>query len=134
MLVAWRRLDEVPPDEAQLPWLYATARRCLANQRRGAARRLRLVRRLETTALPDGGLDPADTVSDAATRADEGAMLREALGRLRPDDAELLRLATWEQFDNAQLAACLGISPNAATIRLHRARKRLAAELGEGWR
>ena len=34
-LVAWRRVDEVPPDS--LPWLFATARRVIANQRRGLA-------------------------------------------------------------------------------------------------
>ena len=33
-LVAWRRLDEVPADG--LPWLYATARGVIANQRRAA--------------------------------------------------------------------------------------------------
>ncbi|HEY3140934.1 MAG TPA: sigma factor, partial [Acidimicrobiales bacterium] len=42
MLVAWRRLDQVPPgDEARL-WLFGVARRVLANQRRGSARRDRL--------------------------------------------------------------------------------------------
>src|SRR4051812_33061810 len=45
-LVAWRRLDSVPPgDEARL-WLYGVARRQLANQRRGQLRRSRLADRL----------------------------------------------------------------------------------------
>src|SRR4051794_33419847 len=34
---AWRRLDDVPADP--LPWLLATARRVLANQRRAIRRR-----------------------------------------------------------------------------------------------
>src|SRR5690242_7391531 len=45
-LVAWRRLDHVPPgDDARL-WLYGVARRQLANQRRGQLRRSRLAERL----------------------------------------------------------------------------------------
>src|SRR5205823_10175575 len=39
-VVACRRIDEVPSDS--LPWLLACARRVLANQHRGARRRLAL--------------------------------------------------------------------------------------------
>ena len=35
-VVAWRRIAHVPID-GSLPWLYAVARRLLANQRRGRA-------------------------------------------------------------------------------------------------
>ena len=28
-LVAWRRLDDIPPEDKTLPWLYGTARRVL---------------------------------------------------------------------------------------------------------
>ena len=41
-LVAWRRLDDVPTDEAARPWLYGVARRVLANHHRGVTRRSRL--------------------------------------------------------------------------------------------
>jgi RNA polymerase sigma-70 factor (ECF subfamily) len=34
-LVAWRRLDDVPPGAQARLWLYGVARRQLANQRRG---------------------------------------------------------------------------------------------------
>ena len=37
-LIAWRRLDDVPENQA-LPWLYGVARRVLANHRRGELRR-----------------------------------------------------------------------------------------------
>ena len=46
-LVAWRRLDDVPPDA--LPWLFGVARRVLANQRRSAARSEALEERLGST-------------------------------------------------------------------------------------
>ncbi|HET9559031.1 MAG TPA: sigma-70 family RNA polymerase sigma factor, partial [Actinomycetota bacterium] len=39
--IAWRKLDRIP-DAEPLPWLYAVARRVLANHRRGSGRRERL--------------------------------------------------------------------------------------------
>ena len=45
-LVAWRRLDQVPGGERTLPWLYGTARKTLANQRRSRSRLMRLMTRL----------------------------------------------------------------------------------------
>ena len=59
-LVAWRRLDDVPPGEQARLWLYGVARRQLANQRRGQLRRSQLADRLRaelpaamaTTAAP----------------------------------------------------------------------------------
>ena len=38
-LVAWRRLDDLPPGNQTRPWLYGVARRVLANHRRGEGRR-----------------------------------------------------------------------------------------------
>jgi RNA polymerase sigma-70 factor (ECF subfamily) len=61
-LVAWRRLDKIPPgDEARL-WLYGVARRQLANQRRGRLRRSRLADRLraELPAAVAGARSPED--------------------------------------------------------------------------
>jgi len=48
-LVAWRRLDEVPPDEQARPWLFGVARRVLANYYRGEHRRVALGERLRTS-------------------------------------------------------------------------------------
>jgi DNA-directed RNA polymerase specialized sigma24 family protein len=45
-LAAWRRLDDVPAGDAARVWLYATARRVLANQRRSTRRLAALVERL----------------------------------------------------------------------------------------
>jgi hypothetical protein len=41
-LIAWRRLDEVPEGEAARVWLYATARRVIANRKRSERRRVAL--------------------------------------------------------------------------------------------
>lgn len=109
LLVLWRRLDDVPADAA-LPWSYGVARGCLANHRRGAQRQERLVDRLAMVR----------PVEDA----DDGR-LGQALEALSADDRELLRLWAWEQLPPREIAAALGISANAASIRLHRAKSRL---------
>jgi RNA polymerase sigma-70 factor (ECF subfamily) len=44
--------------------------------------------------------------------------------RLSPRDAEVLRLAAWEQLDIPEIAYVLGCTPSAARVRLHRARRR----------
>ena len=42
----------------------------------------------------------------------------------------MLRLWAWEDLRPQEIAVVLGITANAASIRLHRAKGRLAAELG----
>src|SRR5262245_56017473 len=45
-LTAWRRVDELPDGHATRVWLYATARRVIANQRRSSRRHGALRERL----------------------------------------------------------------------------------------
>src|SRR5580698_8635864 len=45
LLTAWRRIDDLPSGQERL-WLFGTARRVLANQRRGHRRRSDLADRL----------------------------------------------------------------------------------------
>jgi RNA polymerase sigma factor (sigma-70 family) len=119
-LAAWRRLEEVPDGAESRLWLYGTARRVLANQHRGERRRLALADRLK-----------AD-LAVSYRPPDHGGELEEvgaAFRRLPGADRELLALAGWEGLDAAAIGTVLGCSANAARIRLHRARRRLAAEL-----
>ena len=118
LLVCWRRLDDVP-DNA-LPWAYGVARNCLANAQRGERRHLRLVAKISVVAPPDQTTRAPDAADDAVL---------EAMAVLRPEDAELLRLWAWEQLTPAEIATVLEVSPNAASIRLHRAREKLRDEL-----
>jgi len=117
----WRRIDEAPADP--LPWLYAVARRELANQRRGARRRGALLARLSLR--PPGPL----AAPDPADGAVEGVAARTALARLRPADREVLMLVAWEGLDAPGAAAALGVTEAAFAVRLHRARRRLEAQL-----
>jgi RNA polymerase sigma-70 factor, ECF subfamily len=119
-LTAWRRLDDVPPGDAARLWLYGVARRVLANHHRGERRRSALAGRLRAD-LAAAPPPPQFT--------GELAGLARAFRRLPEADRELLALAGWEGLDAGQIAVTLGCSRNAARIRLHRARRRIAAEL-----
>lgn len=121
--IAWRKIDSLPAAEP-LPWLYAVARRVLANHRRGNGRRERLsaLLRVEDVATP----------MRAGEDVDGPAFV--ALATLSPADQELLRLVAWEELGNQQIAAVLGITPNAVAIRLHRVRARFADALDRGSR
>lgn len=114
-LVAWRRLDDLP--DQPLPWLLGVARRCLANQARGDARQTALRARLATvrdTAAPDRAVSPE---------------VHTALARLSPADRDAITLLAWEGLTPAEVAAALGCTRAAVYLRLHRARRRLAADL-----
>jgi len=117
--VAWRRLDDVPHDEHALYWLYATARRVLANHRRGERRRASLIDALESNA--SAAVTPGSS-SEARTVA-------AALAQLREEDRELLLLVAWEGLEPAAIAEVVRCSRNAARIRVHRARRRFAQAL-----
>lgn len=123
LLVCWRRIDQLPeaPDDA-LPWAYAVARRCLANAERGATRQRRVAAKLAT-------LDPPTETAPGPGEDTADPELTAALARLRPDDVELLRLWAWERLTPGEIGTVLGITANAASLRLLRARQRLAEEL-----
>ena len=122
-LVAWRRLDDVPPGEGGRLWLYGVARHALANQQRSERRRVRLAERLYRE------LPAAVQSMPVPAPAPEAGALRAALGRLGPEDQEILRLTGWEELTPGEIATVLGISPIAARSRLHRARRRFRTAL-----
>lgn len=121
LLVCWRRLDDVPePDNGEaLPWVYGVARNCLANLERGARRQRRLAARIRAVD-PPSEVTPEPEVDERVERA---------LQAMRAEEAELLRLWAWEQLAPGEIATVLGITPNAASIRLHRARQKFKEEL-----
>jgi RNA polymerase sigma-70 factor (ECF subfamily) len=118
--IAWRRLDRIPEDA--LPWLFGVARRVLANQRRSERRRAALRGRLLET-----GFGWNDSVPPPAIPSDR--RLADALASLKPADREALLLVAWEGLEPARAAAALGVSAATFSVRMHRARKRLAATL-----
>ncbi|MEM9133131.1 MAG: sigma-70 family RNA polymerase sigma factor [Actinomycetota bacterium] len=124
-MVAWRRRDVLPPEPDTLPWLYGVARRVVANQRRSDRRRSELSDRLRA-GFVGHGIDPPslDEIEDLHRVA-------RAMKALSDDDAEILRLASWEELRPAEIATALGIGTGAVRQRLHRARRRLRDKLDE---
>jgi RNA polymerase sigma-70 factor (ECF subfamily) len=120
LTVLWRRLDDIPAD-APLPWAYAVARRVIANSRRAAARHDRLVNKLTASAQRDAVV--VDATNSSASHVEQ------LIASLPHADQELLQLWAWEQLEPREIAVVLGISANAASIRLHRAKARLKGEL-----
>ena len=122
LLVIWRRLDHVPLDDP-LPWSYGVAKRCLANHRRGAQRRLRLVGRVIDRASSDS------FVSRQPSPELDNPQLERALAELDESDRELVRLWAWEHLEPREIAVVLDTTPNAVSLRLSRAKKKMMTSM-----
>lgn len=118
LVVAWRRRADIPAG-AELPWLYAVARRVLANFRR----------RPQDVLIADlGDLDAIDEADPAEIVSDDAA-LADAWRTLSPRDREVLRLVAWEGLTGSELATALGIGEGGAAAALSRARSRFEEAL-----
>jgi RNA polymerase sigma-70 factor (ECF subfamily) len=109
-LVCLRRLDRVPPEP--LPWLYAVARKTLANERRRRARQT-----------------PTDVLAPSEPEPAGDGALAAAFAQLGERDREVLRLVAWEGLSPGEAAVVLGCSAVACRVRFHRAKARLANRL-----
>ena len=121
-LVAWRRRDAVPSGHER-PWLYGIARNVIRNSTRSARRQQAFHQTLR-------GL-PQPKPSDSEAVDEQAEVMRSALCELSEDDREILMLVTWEELSYTDVGRVLDISANAVAIRVHRARKRLAGQVGK---
>jgi len=123
-LTTWRRLDDVPEGAAARSWLYATARRVMANQARARTRRTRLSEKLTNEPGVDEGVEQSsdDPVAE---------LVRDVLCRLKPRDREVLLLAEWEGLSPTEIAKVLRCPAVTARGRLHRARRRFREAFDE---
>ncbi|WP_211319150.1 RNA polymerase sigma factor [Quadrisphaera granulorum] len=122
-LELWRCRDRVRlVDGSVLPWLLVTTSNLARNHARGLRRYRDFLSRLDR--------EPA-TTHDVA--ADEWTDLDEpwagALAQLSAADLRLVTLVLLEDHPLASAASLLGLTPQAAKSRLHRARQRLRALL-----
>lgn len=123
LLTAWklRRRAPVDPTEGRM-WLFAVAHNVLRDSRRRLARHSAAVERLVT-----------DVRALAAPVWDDAAIeVRDAIDRLSPDDAELVRLIYWDGLPSHDAARVLGLNPSTARSRLARARRELRSALESG--
>jgi RNA polymerase sigma factor (sigma-70 family) len=120
-LTAWRKLDGVPEDA--VPWLFATARRHIANRNRSTRRRQALSDRLINA--HDFGEAPQPDAESVEIDRD----IVDAIRRLPAGEREALILVAWDGLDPKRAAIAAGCSGAALRVRLHRARSRLKREL-----
>jgi RNA polymerase sigma factor (sigma-70 family) len=114
-----RSYDQSYPDAR--PWLYGVALNRLRRYWRS---------RPAEDPVPDvtrvtgreTGWDPWSAVDFGV---DTRAMLRMALGRLRPEEREVLRLVAWEDLTAADAARALGLPAGSVRRLLHQARTAL---------
>jgi RNA polymerase sigma factor (sigma-70 family) len=122
--VAWRRIDEVPPNDEALLWLYGVAYGVLRNSNRSARRLGRLLNRLARLPAADArGPEPI------VIRGLEQRAALDAVASLRPETQELLRLAYWEELTHAEIGEIIGCSKTAVDARIHRALQRMRKAL-----
>jgi RNA polymerase sigma-70 factor (ECF subfamily) len=115
MTIAWTRVDVLPASsqEARM-WLFGIARNVLLHVQRGTVRRSQLADRLRDT-----------LTSRTARPADHGLEIRDAIDRLDPDLAELVRLVHWDGFTLTDAADLLGIPASTARGRYQKAKHAL---------
>jgi RNA polymerase sigma-70 factor (ECF subfamily) len=118
-MVAWRRFADMP--SAELPWLLGVARNVMRDAVRAEVRRASL-----TAELRRWTQEPAADVAEGVV--DRLAILR-ALAELPDNDREVLTLMAWQGLSPREAARVLGCTAATVRVRLHRARKRLAAVL-----
>lgn len=115
MTIAWTRVDALPTaSEDTRMWLFGIAHNVLLHAQRGSIRRARLADRLRSSLM-----------TRSAPAADHGLELRDAIDRLDPDLAELVRLVHWDGFTLAEAATLLGVPASTVRSRYQRARQAL---------
>ncbi|NUR82525.1 MAG: RNA polymerase sigma factor [Nonomuraea sp.] len=114
--IAWRRFDQLP--DHPLPWLLGVARNVLRDNIRAEVRREGLKQELREW-----------VTGDVADHVAERLGVLKAMARLTQDDREILILVAWQGLSPRDAAGVLGCTVAAFRVRLHRARKRLKAEL-----
>ncbi|HET7120519.1 MAG TPA: RNA polymerase sigma factor [Solirubrobacterales bacterium] len=108
-------------------WLYGIAQNVVAIDRRRAGREQARDERLRGSALLDEG-----DAAEIDARIDAAAAQRhlyEAMERLSEPERAVLELVAIDELSLAEAAAAAGVRPVTARVRLHRARRKLRAEL-----
>jgi RNA polymerase sigma factor (sigma-70 family) len=108
-------------------WLYGIARTVVAADRRRVGREQAREERLRASALLDD--DDAARIEARIEAAAELRRLYEAMDRLSEPERAVLELVAIDELSLTEAAAAAGVRPVTARVRLHRARRKLRAEL-----
>jgi RNA polymerase sigma-70 factor (ECF subfamily) len=120
--VAWRRRDDLPGTGVRL-WLFGVARHVLASHRRSNERQ----RQLQLCLIDNHPDDQHDHEAPGLPR-DE---LRAALASLGDTDRDVVIMRCWDGLAITDIAVLLHCTPNAVSVRLHKARRKLIDRLHE---
>ena len=113
LIIAWRRLDDIPAG-AEVPWLIGVSRNVLRNAHRKFRRGEVVAARM--TPAPHGSSAEDNVIADEGVRA--------ALESLSDDDRDIILLHAWDGRSAEDIALILGVTSNAAAVRLSRAQDR----------
>jgi RNA polymerase sigma factor (sigma-70 family) len=116
------RAGEIHDDERAVAWFYRLLRNALVDHWRAREAESRAVRALAREAAEEAAPDPA-------LEAEICRCFEALLPTLRPDQARILRRVDLEGVRPLDFAAEERITPNAAMVRLHRARRALRESL-----
>lgn len=132
-LAAFRRraaYDLSRPDAR--PWLFGIVTREIARRRRAEEARYRAMARSGNDDRADSFADSfADDVTASVAAQATRAAMAEALRGLPAGDRDVLLLVAWNGFSYEEVAETLGIKLGTVRSRLHRARRRVRAALGD---
>lgn len=117
--IVWRKLGSLREPDRLRSWLITIA----ANETRALVERQR--RRIAVDVGSIEVMSEDDDPAIAATRLD----LDSALGRLRPEERQILALRHVAGFDATEIGRAMGLSPSGVRSRLARATQRLRREL-----
>lgn len=121
LTTAWRRVALLPADhESARRWLFGIAHNVFLNDARSRRRQHRLADKLRSA-----------LTSNTAAPADHGVEVRDAIARLDPALAEIVRLVHWEGFNLTEAADVLGRPASTVRNEYARAKNQLRALLGD---
>ena len=124
MLVAWRRIDQVPEGDASKLWLYGVARNVVSSVQRSELRRMRL-----DSKIMSYGVSHEEGPETQVVRRAEDEQLLESIEQLKPKDREILKLRIWDELSRSDVATLLNISEAGVDKRCSRALLRLRRSL-----
>ncbi len=113
-----KSLDQVTDETGVVPWFYRVLRSAMIDHLRRDASRLRMEDRLAAEGEP---LEKPDPELEKAVCQCVKAIVPD----LKPEYGEILTKVEVEEKSVAEAAKDLGLTPNNASVRLHRARESL---------
>lgn len=128
-LIALQAADRYRPETpTAAPWLFGIARRVWIGRHRTRARIIRLRAKLDGSS-PKFDEEETAKVDAAIDASRQRPILEQALRTLPDSEREVLELVAIHGLAPMEAAVALGISANAARLRLSRARKRMREQL-----